>query len=122
MGFNVSFNLGFGGSIPNQSATVSNNGTHTAFPVITLMGPLVNPVLVDSNGTTMALTISLSAGDMLVIDCRNKSVVLNGTISRRSSLSGIQWFSVPAGTSDSIFFGASSGSGSATIQLFNTYY
>lgn len=122
-GFNMAFNVGFGGSIPNNGATLQNNGTHTAYPVITLTGPLTDPVLVDSvNGITMNFSITLVGGDILTIDCRNKAVVLNGTISRRSSLLGLQWFSVPPGMSETIIFGAAAGSGQATVTMNNTYY
>lgn len=121
--FNMAFNVGFGGALPNYGATVNNNGTHTAYPLITITGPAVNPVLTDSySGITMALSITLSAGDVLVIDCRQKSIVLNGTVSRRTAMAGLRWISVPAGVSDTIFFTADSGTGSATIQLYNTYY
>lgn len=123
MSFNMAFNLGFGGAIPNYGATVENNGTHNAYPLITIVGPVTNPVLTDSyNGWTMPFNISLSAGDFLVIDCRLKSVVLNNQVSRRTSMNGIRWFFIPPGASDTIFFTADSGSGSATIQLWNTYY
>jgi hypothetical protein len=121
-GFNMAFNVGFGGSIPNTSVTVTNNGTHTAYPVIAINGPVTNPVLSDAFGVTMSFTISLSAGDQLVVDCRNKSVVLDGTISRRTSLAGLKWFSVPAGMSDSFYFSAASGTGTAQVTLNNTYY
>lgn len=122
MSFNVSFNMGFGGAIPNYGASVTNNGNHTAYPIITITGPTVNPVLVDANGITMSFSITLAAGDVLVVDCRQKSVVLNGTVSRRTALAGLKWFSVAPGASDTVFFTADSGSGSATIQLWNTYW
>jgi hypothetical protein len=122
-GFNMSFNLGFGGAVPNYGATVSNNGTHTAYPLITIRGPVTNPVLSDSyTGITMSLSITLAAGDSIVIDCRQKSIVLNGTVSRRTAMAGLKWIAVPAGASDTIFFTADAGTGSATIQLWNTYY
>lgn len=119
--FNMSFNVGFGGSIPVYTAVVFNNGTRTAYPTITLTGPITNPRLADGFGITMAFSISLSAGDSLVIDCKNKSVVLNGTVSRRNTLAGTQWFTVPRGASESISFTADSGTGSATISLNSTY-
>jgi hypothetical protein len=123
MSFNVAFPEDFGGPSLNYGATVYNGGTHTAYPRITIVGPVTNPVLTDSySGITMALNISLSAGDQLVIDCRQKSIVLNGTASRRTSMSGLNWISVPSGVSDTIFFTADSGTGSCTVQLWNTYY
>jgi Phage tail protein len=121
-GFNMAFNVGFGGSVPGNSVSVFNYGTHTAYPVITITGPVTNPVLIDAYGVTMPFTISLAASDSLVINCQNKSVVLNGTISRRTSLAGLKWFSVPAGMSESIFFSASAGTGSCTVSLNSTYY
>lgn len=121
--FNMAFNVGFGGSIPINSATVVNSGTHTAYPTITINGPVTNPTLVDSvNGITMSFNITLVAGDQIVINCKDKSVVLNNTVSRRSTLAGLKWFSVPAGMSETIQFGAASGSGTALISLYNTYY
>lgn len=121
--FNALFNLGFGGALPNFGATVTNQGNHTAYPLITITGPVTNPVLVDSySGTTMALNVTLTAGDILVIDTRLKSIVLDGTVSRRTALSGRQWISVPPGISDTISFTADSGTGSCTVQLWNTYY
>jgi phage-related protein len=121
--FNMAFNMGFGGPLPNFGATVTNNGNHTAYPIITITGPVTNPVLVDSNsGTTMALNISLSAGDTLVIDTRLKSIVLNNYVSRRTAMAGRTWISVPPGISDTISFTADNGTGSCTVQLYNTYY
>jgi hypothetical protein len=121
-GFNMAFNTGFGGTIVTAGATVGNIGSHTAYPVVTLQGPLTNPVLVDAFGITMAFNITLAANDSLAVDCRNKSVILNGQASRRSSLAGLNWFSVPAGTSETIFLSADSGTGSATITMNSTYY
>jgi Phage tail protein len=123
MHFNVAFNLGFGGQIAGNQATLTNNGTHTAYPIITLTGPLVNPVLVDSvSGNAMAFSISLQGSDQLAINCQNRSVVLNGTVSRRNTLAGMNWFSVPAGATESISFSADSGTGSMAFQLSNTYF
>lgn len=120
--FNMSFNVGFGGGAATSSGTVTNNGTHNAYPIITLTGPLTNPSLFDSNGISMNFSITLAASDILVVDCRNRSVVLNGQVSRRSALSGIRWFAVPPASTDTIYFGAQNGTGTATVQLSNTYY
>jgi len=121
-GFNMAFNVGFGGTIPTFGATVYNNGTHTAYPKITLNGQCTNPTFVDSYGVTMPFNLSMAATDSLVIDCRNRSIVLNGQVSRRSAMTGLKWFSVPPGMSTTIFFGAASGTASATVTLNSTYY
>jgi len=122
VGFNISFNVSFGGSSPSASANVFNSGTHTAYPVITITGACVNPVLTDGYGITMQFAITLAATDQLVIDCRNKSVVLNGTVSRRSTLQGLKWFSVPAGMPETIFFGAASGTATAFVTTNGTFF
>lgn len=123
LGFNVHFNTGFGGDIFLPNCTAVNGGTHTAYPVITLYGPLVNPVLSDSISTTvMPFNITLSANDWLTIDCRTKSIILDGQQSRRSAMQGLSFLSVPAGTSDTIYLSATSGSGSFSTVLYSTYY
>jgi len=121
-GFNMSFNMGFGGSIPLNGASVGNSGTHNAYPIITIQGPVTNPVLTDAFGITMAMNITLSATDYLVVDCRQKSIVLNGQASRRNVMSGLRWFVVPPGMSETVFFSADAGTGSATVLLNSTYY
>ncbi len=122
MAFNTGFNITFGGGVPPAQGTLINNGTLTAYPLITLTGPLTNPVLSDGNGVTMSFSITLNAGDILTIDCRYKSVVLNGVQNRRSALSGLKWISVPPGTSDTVFLNAASGTGTAQFTMSNTYY
>lgn len=121
-GFNMAFNVGFGGSVPGNSATVANYGTHTAYPIIQINGPVTNPVLVDAFGITMSFTISLVAGDQLVVNCKDRSVVLNGVVSRRNTLSGVNWFAVPPGMAETVFFSADAGTGNIVVTLYNTYY
>lgn len=122
-GFNMSFNVGFGGTIVAPSVQLTNEGTHDAYPIITLVGPLTNPVISDSNsGIVMALQIALTASDTLVIDCRKKSITLDGAASRRSSMASLGWLSVPPGITDTFFISADSGTGTMSVQLYNTYY
>jgi hypothetical protein len=122
MSFNAAFNLGFGGSIPSLTATVFNSGSHTAYPFITVSGACVNPTFSDGYGITMPFNLTMSASDTLTIDCRTKNVVLNGQQSRRSAMSGLQWFSVPKRSSSTIMFSAASGTATATVTLNSTYY
>lgn len=83
IGFPVSFNTGFGGPLfsANNSVQVTHNGSHTAYPIFVLKGPLTNPVITSSiTSQQMRFNISLAASDVMVVDCRYKSVVLNGPI------------------------------------------
>jgi hypothetical protein len=82
--------------------TLTNAGTITAKPVLTLTGPATPPIQIVAqypDGSTRQLTYSsaLLAGDQLVIDCSAHTVTLNGTTSRRRYLSG-QWPEIPPGS------------------------
>jgi hypothetical protein len=122
IGFNMGFNTGFGANVTFPSAAVYNYGTRSAYPVFTLVGPLVNPVIQDTtNGLAMALNITLTASDTLVIDNRYKTFTLNGTASRRNAYQGIQFFSVPSKTNDTFLLNADSGTGTLQVTLYSTY-
>ena len=115
--------LSFNGTVNAAQTTLENLGSHTAYPIITLVGPLVNPVIQDlTTGITMKLNMTLNTGDTVVINCNAKSIILNGYASRRSTYSGIFWFSIPPNTINTYFLSADSGTGSITALAYNTYY
>lgn len=91
---NVSLHIVNGGgmaipmSIPmNMSAgassdtTATNSGEYEAYPVITITGPIVNPVITNlTNGKQMSLTYTLaSSSDSIIIDCYNRTAVITTT-------------------------------------------
>lgn len=129
--FPASFSAaGFGGPlvVALNNATVYNNGNHTAYPIFTIKGPMISPILITDALTSksMQFNLALVSGDTLVINCRNKSIVLNGK-SSRNVLLGIFWHSVPPASSDTffIFHGTTPQpftSGKLHIDLFSTYY
>jgi hypothetical protein len=83
MTFPFSFAGNFGGPVQTiPSVTVFNNGTQTAWPTFTIYGPATNPVITDVlTWQTMPFNINLAAADILVVDTRNKNVVLHdGTV------------------------------------------
>lgn len=118
-GFNHGFNLSFGGSVGyDGSVPLFNAGTHRAYPVITIYGPITTPSLTESqSGKTLIFDIDLSSTDYLVIDTRRHSITLNGTASRRDRLiSGPRsWWWIEPGSA-TVRLGGSSGfgTGSAT--------
>lgn len=123
MSFNVGFNMGFGGGIILANQAITNLGTLTAYPVFTLTGPLTNPVIKDQlSNTVMKFNLTLAASDTMVVDCRYKTVVLNGSVSKRSAYLGLNWFSVPAGLTDTFYLSQDAGTGAMSTVLFNTYY
>lgn len=81
--------------------TLTNAGSIATRPTLTLAGPVVTPTIVAAlpNGTVTQIAYgdTLQTGDTLVIDSKTRTVVLNGTASRRLYFSGT-WPEIPAGT------------------------
>lgn len=106
LNFGVGANHGliFGDDDVTGGARLINRGSAEAAPVLTLHGPLVNPVLScqDSNGNGYQLKYNgtLNSGDIVVIDPDGPSVLLGGTASRRHLLNPANFsgFKVPPAT------------------------
>ncbi|PYC83491.1 hypothetical protein C7C46_08995 [Streptomyces tateyamensis] len=101
------------------SITAANAGSMATRPVLTITGPVVQPVItVQAAGgavTQLAYGDQLGAGDTLVLDCDAHTAVLNGTASRRRYLSG-PWPEIAAGSTATLLFRAASGSAPATLS------
>ena len=84
------------------SITLTNSGSMATRPTLTLAGPVDTPTIVAAlpGGTVTQIAYggALQAGDVLVIDSAARTVVLNGTASRRLYFSGT-WPEVPANSS-----------------------
>lgn len=111
----VPFTLPTVGTGPSQ-VTVTNAGTVATRPTVTFAGPLVDPQIANlTQGRTLAFTITLASGDLLVVDFDRRSVTLNGSASRSNTLnSGAAWWDISPGGND-IKFTAGGGAGSATV-------
>lgn len=117
------FNIGFGTPQTPTVVQVQNFGSHTAFPIIQIFGPQSNPTISDAiSNISMRLNLTLGSHDSVIIDCRNKTIIVNAFNSVRSAYSGMNFFSVPPGVSDTFFLNASAVSGSYSVTLYNTYY
>ncbi|MFD5509029.1 hypothetical protein ACFWIB_14800 [Streptomyces sp. NPDC127051] len=84
------------------SITLTNAGSMATRPTLTIAGPVVTPTIVAAlpggSVTQIAYGATLQAGDVLVIDSAARTVVLNGTASRRLYFSGT-WPEIPANSS-----------------------
>lgn len=67
------------------SATLGLGGNRPSPGTFTISGAATNPAITCA-GTTLSLTLSMSTGDNLVIDLDTHTVILNGTTSKRGSL------------------------------------
>jgi hypothetical protein len=72
--------VGYAGSSAAGSVTVMNEGTVDVRPLLKLYGPASDPrVENQSTGEQMLFTgLDIAAGDWLEIDCRDKTIRLNG--------------------------------------------
>ena len=65
--------VGVGASTVNSSQVIAYPGTWMTFPIVTIVGPITNPVVYnDSTGDKLDFTgITIIAGDSYTIDCRS---------------------------------------------------
>lgn len=104
--FPVAFPANFGAS-SGGSIAVSNSGTVKTWPVIRITGPVVNPRISNPDtGDELRLAMTVEAGQHVDIDTAARTVLLQGTASRRSvtAVTG-EWLPVAPG-SGTLRFGA----------------
>jgi phage-related protein len=121
--YNRTYNLTYGGGSLATTTAVTNSGRTTAYPTITLNGPITNPILGNvTQGNYLSFTGTYSNTDSLVVDLYNKLVTLNGVTARNLLTSG-SWFSAPVGTSQFYMTGTGTlaGTTTATVSWYNTY-
>lgn len=94
--FPADFGLSSGGSV-----TVTNAGTVRTWPVLRLAGPLVNPRVINpATGDELHVTATIPAGQYIDIDTSARTVLLNGTASRRAAVTVAgEWLPVAPGVS-----------------------
>jgi hypothetical protein len=81
------------------SMALANAGTMSTPPVWTIVGACVQPVIRQAGtGASLGFGLSMTAGDVLVIDVAARTVRLNGASRRAALLPGSTWFDLPAGT------------------------
>jgi hypothetical protein len=103
--YNRIYNLLYGNSTNSIQTTISNIGWATTYPTITLVGPIIDPIL--GNVTTnnyLNFTVTLNSAQTLVVDLYNKLVTLNGQPARNLLTSGT-WFAAPPGNSTFSLYG-----------------
>lgn len=110
----LEFPFTIGATVTPNQVQVLNLGDYPARPVVTVNGPVVDPVVwCPEIPREMRFRITLAAGEKLVIDCRKGSVLFNGT-NRLHTLLGSSFLEIPPGVSSIRYAGASYNSGSFT--------
>jgi phage-related protein len=121
--YNKTFNYTYGGGSATVTTTISNIGWGTTYPIITISGPITNPVVGNStSGNTLYFSGTYSALDILEIDLYNQLITLNGNPARNLLISGT-WFDAPPGNSNFFFTGTGTlaGTTQATVSWYSAY-
>lgn len=126
----LDFPLDFGTPGSAGSMTALNQGTTATQPVIEIRGPVDMPSLTNiSTGDVLEYDLPLAAGDLLTVDTRAGTVVLNGTASRldRATARSVpeQTFTLPPGASTLLFRaapGSTDPAASATVRYRAAYW
>lgn len=103
--FDASFSLAFGLAVVSGQMMLTNAGDFTTYPVFVITGPVTNPTIQNFTlGRTLYLTYSLAAGEQLVVDTLNHTVLLGGTATRYSAVdfarSSADWLPLAPGVND----------------------
>lgn len=122
--YNRTYNLIYGFGSLSTSTSILNSGWATAYPTITLTGPINNAQI--GNVTTnqyLYFTGSFSNTDTVVINLLDKLVTLNGNSARNLLTGNSEWFDAPPGTSQYYLTGTLSVSGTTTctVSWYDTY-
>lgn len=98
-GYDRGYDVDYGGGAVVGSVTSTNLGNFLTYPVLAVYGPGSNPEITNfTTGETIRILYTLAAGEYLVIDTLNRTVMLNNQSSRYSAvdfLSSDWWGLVP---------------------------
>lgn len=109
--------MNWGGAVASGSTIVTNTGTFPAEMVLRFGGPVSDPGVENvTTGATLTFGIGLAAGEYLLVDTDARSVLLNGTASRYSTLlAGSTWPNLALGDNDIRFTAATATDAPLTI-------
>jgi hypothetical protein len=124
-GFSIPFSIPFsftGGT--GGAKTIVNAGDATAYPIITLAGPLTNPRITNSTvGRFLQLNLTINTGSSVVIDMRNKTIVQGGTTNRINAMTSTSkwWWIDPGANTIALSSSIASEAGTATVTWHDAY-
>lgn len=121
-GFNFGFNFGFGAAVDPTTTNAYNAGNRPTPVSITIPGPVTNPrIFHQGQSKEMILSITLGASDVLVVDSYYRTVKLNGTVSRRGSLTKPDWFYLTPGDNFLQYRADTTGNPAASVSYRNAW-
>jgi hypothetical protein len=120
--FSLGFPFGYGAPVDPNQTNVFNSGNRPAPAVITIPGPVTDPIIYnDTTSQELAFQIDVASGDSLTIDLAYRTVKLNGTASRRAALLAPDWFMLESGDNYMRYRASTGGGSPATIAFRNAW-
>ena len=113
-----------GGGSAATSTSVNNAGWATTYPVITITGPIINPIIGSTTqGNYITVQGSYANTDTIVVDLAQRLVTINGSSARNLVSGGSNWFWAQPGVNQFYLSGTGTltGTTSATVTWFNAY-
>lgn len=106
------------GNSSGGTATLDNQGSVNIYPIITIRGSATNPYILNTTiDKFIQFNYVFSADDVLVIDMKEKTIILNGSTNLLSTkTSDSDWFWLQPG--DNVFqYSTGSASDSGTVEI-----
>jgi len=122
--YNRVYPLLYGGGSQASGAAVNNAGWATTYPIITITGPIVNPIVGSTTqGTYITIQGTYAASDSIVVDLGQRLVTFNGSPARNLVAGGSNWFSAQPGSNSFYLTGTGTTGGvtQSTVTWYNAY-
>ena len=122
--YNRVYPLVYGGGSAATSTSVNNAGWATTYPVITITGPIINPIIGSTTqGNYITVQGSYANTDTIVVDLAQRLVTINGSSARNLVSGGSNWFSAQPGNNQFYLTGTGTlaGTTAATVVWYNAY-
>jgi len=122
--YNRVYPLTYGGGSAATSTSVNNQGWATTYPVITITGPINNPIIGSTTqGQYITIQGSYANTDTIVVDLGQRIVTVNGVSARNLVAGGSNWFSAQPGSNQFYLTGTGTlaGTTAATVVWYNAY-
>jgi len=109
------------GDAAAASFFATKEGNYEAEWRAVITGPVVDPTFVNvSTGQELGFEIAVAEGDYIEIGSGARTALLNGTASRRSSLTRSDWFTLAPGSNE-LSYRAASGASSISVTFRSTW-
>jgi hypothetical protein len=121
MTFPLAFPLTYGGTgaAAYGSLMILNNGNKPTSAVFHINGAVIDPEIVhDNSGKRLSFSGTFSPSDVITVDTRNRTVLLNGSYRRTILKGSSRWFNIDVGSNTVRFLGTAV-SGNPTLDFFS---